>query len=250
MSPAKKKAKSRSTKEAATKKQTAKPSATPTKKKRAETKPKAEKKKAVAAKAKAEPKKPVAKAKSKKGALDRAKETVKKGVAALTKSIKTTPTKPVVDKAAEKKKTLHAKEKIEKAAKPEKSAEVKKTAKAEKAASRKKPTNVRAATPIQTTQFGNKYICFACQAKFYDLNRPDPICPKCGADQNLMPKEEIKIPKKPVEKKPRAMSTFYDDDEVAADEVDASVKSDDLGFEDEFLDDMGEDEVVEEDDEL
>jgi uncharacterized protein (TIGR02300 family) len=31
--------------------------------------------------------------------------------------------------------------------------------------------------------FGNKFICFKCTTKFYDLKKPDPICPKCGADQ-------------------------------------------------------------------
>jgi uncharacterized protein (TIGR02300 family) len=30
---------------------------------------------------------------------------------------------------------------------------------------------------------GTKYTCFKCGAKFYDLKRPEPICPKCGADQ-------------------------------------------------------------------
>lgn len=30
---------------------------------------------------------------------------------------------------------------------------------------------------------GNKHVCFKCSAKFYDLKKPDPICPKCGADQ-------------------------------------------------------------------
>jgi uncharacterized protein (TIGR02300 family) len=31
--------------------------------------------------------------------------------------------------------------------------------------------------------FGNKFICFKCNTKFYDLKKPDPVCPKCGADQ-------------------------------------------------------------------
>ncbi len=31
--------------------------------------------------------------------------------------------------------------------------------------------------------FGTKYVCFKCSTKFYDLKKPDPICPKCGADQ-------------------------------------------------------------------
>lgn len=30
---------------------------------------------------------------------------------------------------------------------------------------------------------GRKFLCFNCSAKFYDLKRPNPICPKCGADQ-------------------------------------------------------------------
>ena len=30
---------------------------------------------------------------------------------------------------------------------------------------------------------GTKHVCFKCAAKFYDLKKPDPICPKCGTDQ-------------------------------------------------------------------
>lgn len=30
---------------------------------------------------------------------------------------------------------------------------------------------------------GTKHVCFKCSTKFYDLKKPDPICPKCGADQ-------------------------------------------------------------------
>ena len=30
---------------------------------------------------------------------------------------------------------------------------------------------------------GTRYTCFECSCKFYDLNRPEPICPKCGVDQ-------------------------------------------------------------------
>ncbi|MCA2980902.1 MAG: TIGR02300 family protein [Myxococcaceae bacterium] len=31
--------------------------------------------------------------------------------------------------------------------------------------------------------FGTKYVCFKCSTKFYDMKKPDPLCPKCGADQ-------------------------------------------------------------------
>lgn len=31
--------------------------------------------------------------------------------------------------------------------------------------------------------FGAKYTCFRCSCRFYDLKKPEPLCPKCGADQ-------------------------------------------------------------------
>ena len=34
---------------------------------------------------------------------------------------------------------------------------------------------------------GNKHVCFKCGTKFYDLKKPGPICPKCGADQRDAP---------------------------------------------------------------
>ena len=30
---------------------------------------------------------------------------------------------------------------------------------------------------------GKKYTCYSCHTKFYDLGKPIPVCPKCGADQ-------------------------------------------------------------------
>jgi hypothetical protein len=32
-------------------------------------------------------------------------------------------------------------------------------------------------------KLGTRYTCFECDTKFYDLNRPLPICPECTADQ-------------------------------------------------------------------
>lgn len=32
-------------------------------------------------------------------------------------------------------------------------------------------------------ELGRKYTCYSCHTKFYDLGKPDPLCPKCGADQ-------------------------------------------------------------------
>ena len=34
---------------------------------------------------------------------------------------------------------------------------------------------------------GNKFVCFKCGAKFYDMKKPEPVCPKCGSDQRESP---------------------------------------------------------------
>ena len=34
---------------------------------------------------------------------------------------------------------------------------------------------------------GSKYVCYKCGTKFYDLKKPAPTCPKCGADQREAP---------------------------------------------------------------
>jgi len=34
---------------------------------------------------------------------------------------------------------------------------------------------------------GSKFVCFKCATKFYDLKKPDPLCPKCGTDQRESP---------------------------------------------------------------
>ena len=37
------------------------------------------------------------------------------------------------------------------------------------------------------TKLGQKWVCYSCQAKFYDMQKPEPRCPKCGADQRQSP---------------------------------------------------------------
>jgi uncharacterized protein (TIGR02300 family) len=34
---------------------------------------------------------------------------------------------------------------------------------------------------------GTKHTCFKCGTRFYDLGKPEPLCPKCGADQRQGP---------------------------------------------------------------
>jgi uncharacterized protein (TIGR02300 family) len=32
---------------------------------------------------------------------------------------------------------------------------------------------------------GHKHECAECGAKFYDLGKPEPLCPRCGTDARL-----------------------------------------------------------------
>jgi uncharacterized protein (TIGR02300 family) len=34
---------------------------------------------------------------------------------------------------------------------------------------------------------GIKHTCWKCGAKFYDLKKPEPHCPKCGSDPRAAP---------------------------------------------------------------
>jgi uncharacterized protein (TIGR02300 family) len=77
---------------------------------------------------------------------------------------------------------------------------------------------------------GSKFVCFKCQTKFYDLKKPDPLCPKCGADQRespaLKPPSEGRrgrlaaVPKviEPVEEEPAEAAE--EEDEIEAVEAD------------------------------
>lgn len=48
---------------------------------------------------------------------------------------------------------------------------------------------------------GTKHECFKCGTKFYDMKKPAPVCPKCGADQRESP--ALKSPP-PAERRQRA----------------------------------------------
>lgn len=37
------------------------------------------------------------------------------------------------------------------------------------------------------SKYGKKFTCWSCGTRFYDLNKPEPKCPKCGADPSADP---------------------------------------------------------------
>lgn len=126
---------------------------------------------------KASPKKAARKTASKKAAKKAAPKKAAKKKAA--------PKKAAPKKAAPKK----AAAKDSKKAAPKKAAAPKK--KAGKASKKAAPKGrARIVVPdIVKPGLGGKWECFECGAKFYDLGKPDPICPKCGADQRDKPRE-------------------------------------------------------------
>jgi hypothetical protein len=49
--------------------------------------------------------------------------------------------------------------------------------------------------PERKERLGTKWVCYACETRFYDLKKPEPICPKCEADQRESPTFEKKTPR-------------------------------------------------------
>jgi uncharacterized protein (TIGR02300 family) len=78
---------------------------------------------------------------------------------------------------------------------------------------------------------GTKHLCFKCSTKFYDLKKPVPVCPKCGADQRESP--AVKAP--PAEKRVRAaarkaepvVEVVEGEEEVALDETEEEPEEED-----------------------
>jgi uncharacterized protein (TIGR02300 family) len=87
-------------------------------------------------------------------------------------------------------------------------------------------------------ELGIRFKCYKCGTKFYDLNKPQPICPACGEDQN---NEETKRMLK--RKRKRSLSKVKADIRALPEENEVMAESDDEV--DEYVLDM-EDIVLEE----
>jgi uncharacterized protein (TIGR02300 family) len=83
-------------------------------------------------------------------------------------------------------------------------------------------------------KLGNKFECFNCGTRFYDLGRPEAICPKCGADQKNAQQAESPAASqatrrrrkaevaKPIEVEEEETIEAVPDDELDAPELDES----------------------------
>jgi uncharacterized protein (TIGR02300 family) len=68
---------------------------------------------------------------------------------------------------------------------------------------------------------GTKYACFKCGTKFYDLKKPAPTCPKCGADQREAP-----VPKVATTRQARAAAAAREEELAAAEESEGDEEED------------------------
>jgi len=48
--------------------------------------------------------------------------------------------------------------------------------------------------PGKKPDLGKKYECFNCRTKFYNLSKPEALCPKCGANQKNAKSDEAPPP--------------------------------------------------------
>ena len=92
------------------------------------------------------------------------------------------------------------------------------------------------------TKLGNKHECYSCGTKFYDLGKPEPICPKCGANQtHAAPSTQLAATQAARKKRKAEVARTFDDEpeevavEVVADDdlIDEELVGADLGTDDE-----------------
>jgi uncharacterized protein (TIGR02300 family) len=72
-------------------------------------------------------------------------------------------------------------------------------------------------------ELGRKYTCYSCHTKFYDLGKPEPLCPKCGADQ----RDADDAPVYTAPRRSRVVEEPPEEDEVSTPSPQSSESSDD-----------------------
>lgn len=101
---------------------------------------------------------------------------------------------------------------------------------------------------------GKKHECSECGAKFYDLGKPEPVCPRCGAPASGSedePKAKARRKRRPAPAPVAARETTEELPADGAEDVTFAVDDDEIEAEDLEDEDLGdlEDEDEEEDEE-
>jgi hypothetical protein len=87
----------------------------------------------------------------------------------------------------------------------------------------------------QSKDLGQKFTCFKCECKFYDLGAPEPICPRCGADQRENPELGVEAPAPKKRGRKAAKSKVEVPDEPTKDDDEDSLLDDDFDTDDASL---------------
>ena len=102
----------------------------------------------------------------------------------------------------------------------------------------------RKGMPVTKAKLGNKLTCSNCGAKFYDLKKKQPVCPKCGEDY-VVQKPKTRRAALPVEPAPvpapDATETVEGEDALITSELEDEILEDDEeGEEDTVIEDTSE----------
>lgn len=89
------------------------------------------------------------------------------------------------------------------------------------------------------SKLGTRYTCYECGLKFYDLTRPEPLCPKCGADQRNDPNPD---PRESVLARYRGkgLARRAEEDLEPEEELDEDADDEDLDDDGEAVEEVGE----------
>jgi hypothetical protein len=96
---------------------------------------------------------------------------------------------------------------------------------------------------MATTDFGTKFQCFQCGTKFYDMHRPEPVCPKCRANQkNAPPEPELTKGGREARRPPEEyedvdagdLEAGLEEEEIASLDEDAVIEGEEEGETEEF----------------
>lgn len=94
--------------------------------------------------------------------------------------------------------------------------------------SKPKVTKKSVEAEVPSGPLGKKFTCYNCTIKFYDLNKPEKVCPKCGADQNSRPTIKTKA-----KASPKLNEFDIIDEEIIIDEEEILLDPDELEVEEE-----------------
>src|SRR6476661_3422834 len=91
---------------------------------------------------------------------------------------------------------------------------------------------------------GKKFDCCNCHTKFYNLGKPEAICPKCGANQKDAKSDDApppvpRPPRRPVLMEPPApeeQANEFGDEPAPVEEVEPGDEDDELAEEEEIVD--------------